>query len=798
MKTNQLSLTKLFEHIKGMLLYHDHGYGILALLGTALLLAFLIGIPYTETPALFVAGEIADQTVVAKRDFLVEDEEGTKNRRDQIRAIQPLVFNYNREVATHVRENILNLLHTINTCSIYHDINGLEKIQKQFNSTYSTAVTLDEFKTLTTAKAQDFAFETLLPWIDSRLSDGILADSRILYNTPNSILIRDSQTLLERLRPTGTGLIDLPSLTVAMGNQIRSNMDISEDTKQALLKIFPHFLAPTLSLNQEATNEKTQAVLDTIKPIYFQIHKGEIIIREGEVVTREAQLKMQAIFNSASTNFNFHKSGGTFLLSLIILLGLFMTPSGQKGRILHTKDQIFIAIILSLVGLSAGGLALITKTFSSEISLSLLAYAFPISGFAGLAVLIFAARRYCVIGFLAAFYSSLFFQGDVSLFLFYFTSSMVNTWLILRSQSRQDVVWSVVPLFIALLLCGFSSALIMGLNTTQYLTLSYLLAANAILSIVILFTLSPILEMMFGYTTRFRLMELMNLDHPLLQKLMMETPGTYHHSLVVSNLVETGAKAIGANSLLAKVGALYHDIGKLGHPHYFIENQFDGINPHDKLSPRMSCLIIFPHVKYGLELAELHKLGKEITDMICQHHGTRMPMYFYNKSVKLGENPKEADFRYAGPRPQTKEAAILMMADTLEAAIRSLPDPSSARISTTVETLVKNIYAEGQFDEADLTFKDLNKLIDGFTRMLIALNHQRINYQNIKVGDPNTKGNEPAPAKDEEQKDKNPEAKEKKAEVKTDVKTDIKADSKTETKKIQADKINNTNDEKQV
>lgn len=166
----------------------------------------------------------------------------------------------------------------------------------------------------------------------------------------------------------------------------------------------------------------------------------------------------------------------------------------------------------------------------------------------------------------------------------------------------------------------------------------------------------------------------------------------------------------------------------------------------------MSCLIIFSHVKYGLELAEIHKLGKEITDMICQHHGTRMPMYFYNKAVKQGENPKEADFRYAGPRPQTKEAAILMMADTLEAAVRSLPDPSSARISSTVETLIKNIYAEGQFDEADLTFKDLSKLIDGFTRMLIALNHQRINYQNIKVNDPNT-------AKEEEPK--NPEQKEK-------------------------------------
>lgn len=757
MKDNQLSLSKLFAHIKGMLLYHDHDYGILALIFTALLLAFLIGIPYTENPALFVAGEIADQTVVAKRDFLVEDEEGTKLRRDKIRAIQPLVFNYNREVATHVRENILNLLHTINTFSIYHDIEGLEKIQKQFNSTYNTAITLNEFKTLASAKTQDFAFDTLLPWLDSRLSDGILADSRILYNTPNSILIRDSQTLMERLRPTGTGLIDLPSLTVAMGNQIRANMEISEDSKQALLKIFPHFLAPTLSLNQEATNEKTQAVLDTIKPIYFQIHKGEIIVREGEVVTRDAQLKMQAIFNSASANFNFHKTSGTFLLSIILLLGLFMTPSGQRGRILHTKDQIFIAIILAFVGLGAGCLALAAKSFSAAIPLSLLAYAFPVSGFAGLAVLIFSARRYCVIGFLVSFYTSLFFQGDVALFLFYFITSMMNTWLILRSQSRQDVVWSVIPLFIALLISGFSSALIMGLNSTQYLTLCYLLAANAILSIIILFSLSPILEMMFGYTTRFRLMELMNLDHPLLQRLMMETPGTYHHSLVVSNLVETGAKVIGANSLLAKVGALYHDIGKLGHPHYFIENQFDGINPHDKLSPRMSCLIIFSHVKYGLELAEIHKLGKEITDMICQHHGTRMPMYFYNKSVKMGENPKEADFRYAGPRPQTKEAAILMMADTLEAAVRSLPDPSSARISSTVETLIKNIYAEGQFDEADLTFKDLSKLIEGFTRMLIALNHQRINYQNVKVNDPNmTKET----VKEEEQKEKKTELKE--------------------------------------
>lgn len=197
MRTNPLSLTELYRHIRGMLLYHDHDYGMLALLGTALLLAFLIGIPYGESPALFVAGEIADQTVVAKRDFLVEDEEGTKARRDKIRAIQPLVFDYNRNVATRVRENMLNLLHAINTFSIHNDLKGLEKIQKQFNTSYDTNFDLDTFKALAEAKTQDFAFDNLLPWIDSRLSDGILSDSRILYNTPNAILIRDTKTLME-------------------------------------------------------------------------------------------------------------------------------------------------------------------------------------------------------------------------------------------------------------------------------------------------------------------------------------------------------------------------------------------------------------------------------------------------------------------------------------------------------------------------------------------------------------------------------------------------------------------------
>ncbi len=732
MKTNPLSIKELYLHIKTMLLYHGHSYGLCALFVMLIFLSFLSGLPYGQTPALFVTGEIATQTVIAKRDFLIEDEEGTKERKAKIRAIQPLVFDYNPEVATRVREGILNLIHTINTLEINHDEEGLKKIQEQFNKTYLTHLDFNTFKTLAQANTQEYTFETLLPWIDNQMVQGILSDNRILFNTTNTIIIRDRNTKMERVRSISNGLLDLHALTVAMGNKIRAEQSLSEEARSALLKIFPYFLAPTLALNQEETNQKINSLLATVKPIYFQVHNGEIIVREGDLVTRETQLKLQTIYNSSEISFNFYRAMGSFILGFMLTLGLFMTPSGQKGRILHSKDQVFIALLVSLVGCLAFALAHFGHSISSELDTSLLPYAFPVAGIAGLAVLIFSARRYCVLGFLIAFFSSLLFQGDVALFLYYFISTMVNTWLILRSQSRQDVVLSIIPLFLILILIGLGTALMQHLIFTRYLTLFIMITTNAILSILILFALSPVLELIFGYTTRFRLMELMNLDHPLLQEIMMNTPGTYHHCLVVSNLVEAGAKAIGANSLLAKVGALYHDIGKIAHPHYFSENQFDGINPHDKLSPRMSCLIIFSHVKNGVELAEKYKLGQEITDMISQHHGTRMPMAFFLKAKKLGEEPKEEDYRYAGPRPQTKEAAILMMADTLEAAIRSIPDPSPARISSTVETLVKNIYAEGQLDEADLTFKDLNKLIESFTRTLRALNHQRVAYPQIQ------------------------------------------------------------------
>ena len=230
-------------------------------------------------------------------------------------------------------------------------------------------------------------------------------------------------------------------------------------------------------------------------------------------------------------------------------------------------------------------------------------------------------------------------------------------------------------------------------------------------------------------------MELMSLEQPLMQELMVTAPGTYHHSLVVANMVEAGAKAIGANSLLCKVAALYHDVGKLSYPEYFIENQFGGPNKHDKLAPSMSALILLSHVKKGTELAERYNLGQDIADIINQHHGTRIIRFFYQKALNLGEKPRESDFSYAGPRPQTKEAAILMLADSVEASSRTLSDPTPARIKTHIDTIIKGIFSEGQLDESELTFKDLHFLSENFQRILTGIFHQRIAYPEAKLSD---------------------------------------------------------------
>ena len=256
---------------------------------------------------------------------------------------------------------------------------------------------------------------------------------------------------------------------------------------------------------------------------------------------------------------------------------------------------------------------------------------------------------------------------------------------------------------------------------------------GALLGGVLAVGLAPLLEIALGYTTHIRLMEMASLDQPALQELMLQAPGTYHHSLVVSSLVEAAAKEIGADHLLAKVAALYHDLGKIKKSPYFVENQAGGPNRHEKLAPSMSALILISHVKEGVEMAKRYRLGRPIIDILAQHHGSRLIPFFYSKAREarraLGQpDPDPADYCYPGPRPQTREAGLVMLADTVEAASRSLDNPTPARLQGLVQQQINKIFAEGQLDDCELTLKDLHKVAKIFNTILCGIFHQRVEY----------------------------------------------------------------------
>jgi putative nucleotidyltransferase with HDIG domain len=259
---------------------------------------------------------------------------------------------------------------------------------------------------------------------------------------------------------------------------------------------------------------------------------------------------------------------------------------------------------------------------------------------------------------------------------------------------------------------------------------------GGLLAAVVVSAVLPLLETMFKCTTDIKLLELASLNHPLLRQLIMQAPGTYHHRMRVGTLAEAAAEAIGANALLARVGSYYHDIGKMLTPEYFVENQAGRGNKHDRLSPSMSALIIMAHVKDGIKLAKEYKLPQRIIDMIPQHHGTNLISYFYNKA-KEQEDPAvqqvhEEDYRYPGPKPQTREAAIVMLADKVEAASRVLAEPTSQRITGLVQRITSSIFMDGQLDECDLTLRDLQKINDAFGRTLIAIYHHRVEYPSVE------------------------------------------------------------------
>lgn len=435
----------------------------------------------------------------------------------------------------------------------------------------------------------------------------------------------------------------------------------------------------------------------------------------------------------------------------VIVLPLFVGLRHFASVKLKDKDIFLLETLLviyagisfwtSNIQVQISGERLASKIFPFGNDFDLLTLAIPVIAAPMIITTFFNVAVGYLFSFALCFVITFLARGSLWVFIYFFLSSVLGAHLLHPYHDRVKPIrtglwvglFQTIFVVISLLLVGIS-------DWSYYVSYIGVVLLSAILAGVLASGFIPLVEYLFGYTTDMRLMELASMDHPLLRELMIQAPGTYHHSLIVGTMAESAAKAIGAHGLLAKVAGYYHDIGKIKKPLYFIENQFGCENRHEKLAPSMSSLILISHVKDGVELARHYKLGQPIIDIIQQHHGTNLIAYFYHKALELRSKVKQhkkgvelppvniEDYRYPGPKPQTKEAGLVMLADITEAACRSLPNPTPARIQGMVSKLINQAFTDGQLDSCELTLKDLHQIAKRFYQILAAIHHKRIEY----------------------------------------------------------------------
>ena len=476
--------------------------------------------------------------------------------------------------------------------------------------------------------------------------------------------------------------------------------------------------------------DKSEEVIQEI------IKQGQVIVRSGDIVTeRQAAIleKLHSLYQRSA--FAGAWLGQMIVTGLVLLIVYFFLHTYWPHFRLQERDLVFVSVTLIATCLMTRfffTLGVVFESGFSSIDAGALVLATP-SALGGIllevtlgasGVLLFALSFALIAGIYLAEPSTmmiLILLGNLGAALCVETCSRRSSFL--RAGFRVAGINAIVVMCLMLLYPA------QGFGDGFFRVFCAVLAGA--LSGVIATGLTPIVEHLGGYVTDIKLLELASLDRPLLRELSLRAPGTLNHSMVMGQMGEAAAEAIGANSLLTRVSAYYHDIGKIKKPDYFVENQRDKENKHDKLTPSMSALIIKAHVKDGIEMAKQHKLPKAIIDCIPEHHGTSLIEYFYDKAMKESEDGEEVDenhYRYPGPKPQTRESGILMLADAVEAATRTLSDPSPTKIQGLVQKMINKIFANGQLSESNLTLKDLHEIAKSFTRVLSGIHHRRVEY----------------------------------------------------------------------
>lgn len=587
--------------------------------------------------------------------------------------------------------------------------------------------------------------QLLIGWLRDVMQGLVVANKPLLEREKTIIVLHVPAQREETLHDVST-VADLEASRNEVRRRVASLATLAPSVRATLGDLVASFLDVNLVEDVATTAGRRDQAERAVLPVQVRVSKGTVLVPRGQVVTPEVQARLDVVAARSSPG-----AGVIRLIGLVVLTGLlafflfrYATYHQRDFKRVKHLHAMLVSILLTMVVVAQGMLWIATQVtvrlkgpFGDP---STYVYLVPFGAGAILVTLLANGRIAMVYSSFAAVLFGALNGWDLPIGLWALLVQWAAIYAITSYRER-------AALLRAGLVVGGAGALIAlaveAIARTRepwphaFLGAGFAFVGGAVgVGLLVSFAL-PLLEGVFRVLTDIRLLELSNVSNPLLSQLAVKAPGSYNHSLVVGTLAEEGAKAIGANSLFCRVAAFYHDIGKIRKPEYFIENQ-RGVNPHERLQPSMSALIISSHVKDGIRMAREARLPEQIVDIIPQHHGTRLMTFFFEKAKKqaaaTGSEVNDADFRYPGPKPQTREAAIFMLADGVEAAARTIDEPTPSRLRDAIHQIAGRIVLDGQLDECDLTFADLEKIEQAFHRSLVGMYHHRVDYPGFEFG----------------------------------------------------------------
>ena len=482
------------------------------------------------------------------------------------------------------------------------------------------------------------------------------------------------------------------------------------------LKFLKNFIKPNLKLNEQATEKKIADNIASLKDREVNIYKGDTIVKKGDIIDNDAYLKLEKL-GMVRGGAKVIKIMG-LVITFIILIALLYTILKRNCKELM-ESNVFYPMLITIIFLDVLYIIFLKNNYFTYI----LPFAMlPLIG------TILGGRLF---SFVLTFTNILVLSREESWLLVMIAVALVAIYKADNLTSRSDIIKISLFLGIFQAIVSVSYGLVNQLNLVLLMTIIIFSVFGGLITGVISLGVLPYFENTFDILTNMRLLELSDFSHTLLKQLLVKAPGTFHHSIMVGALAESGAEAINANATFARIASYYHDIGKMKRPEFFVENQKGGENPHNKTKPSLSALILTSHTKDGYIMGKQNKLPKEILDVILEHHGTTLVQFFYYKALENGEKVVESNFRYSGPKPKTKESGIILMADTVEAAVRTLEDKSREGIENFIRYLIRTKIDDNQLSDSALTLGEIEKVIQAFINTLQGVYHERIKYPKL-------------------------------------------------------------------